>query len=249
MKRWMNLGVSGQCGWPTSRINVSFGDSQFVLLPRTNESKASIHMEVNHYGSDEELTTVNRFLSLVSWTYKESLNNEYGWSGNPAPIPVPKGCVVWPINDCFLTEWFPLSNSKHRLAVALYREAISLNSIPYEFLGYFKIINILYKHGSAQIEWIREVLPKLESPAKDRINKLTKLVPDVAKYLYESGRCAVAHAFSDPLVDPDDITHLHRLSSDIDVARSLAEYIIKYELNVPAIRATNAIKQNAIDTQ
>jgi hypothetical protein len=233
MKHWMNLGVSGQCGWPTTRTEIIFGEQHFVLLPCTKESVPSIHMEIKSHGSNEELTVVNRFLSVVSWAYKDSLQNEYGWSGNTAPMPVPKPDLAIPINEWFLTKWSPLSDTKQRLAVALYREATSLNSVPYQFLGYFKIINILYKLGPEQIAWIRGTLPKLKSPAKERIKKLSQSVHDVATYLYESGRCAIAHAFSDPLVDPDDITHLHRLSADMDVARALAEYIIKYELGVP----------------
>ena len=51
--------------------------------------------------------------------------------------------------------------------------------------------------------------------------------------LYESGRCAVAHAFADPLVDPDDLADLRRLSADLDVVRALAEYLIEHELHVP----------------
>ena len=43
----------------------------------------------------------------------------------------------------------------------------------------------------------------------------------------------MAHAFADPLIDPDDLTHLRRLSADIGVIRALAEYFIKYELKVP----------------
>jgi hypothetical protein len=62
---------------------------------------------------------------------------------------------------------------------------------------------------------------------------LSKSESDIAAYLFESGRCAVAHASSDPLIDPDDLTHLRRLSADLDVVRALAEYFIKYELNVP----------------
>lgn len=234
MKHWMNLGVSGQCGWPDSPVEVTFGSSHFVLMPRTRENSASIHMVTKSHDDLSEMTTVNRFLSVVSWAYKESLQNEYGWSGNPVPCAVPAPNLARSINSCFLVRWNPLPDPRQRLAVALYREAMSVNSVPYQFLGFFKIINILYKSGSAQKTWIKATLPKLTaSSVLDRLAALSKSEPDVAQYLYESGRCAVAHAFADPLIDPDDLAHLRRLSTDLEVVRALAEYLIEYELDVP----------------
>ena len=81
----------------------------------------------------------------------------------------------------------------------------------------------------------RHPFPKLSgAKASARIEALSSSQPDVAQYLYESGRCAVAHAFADPLVDPDDLVHLRRLSEDLGVAQTLAEYLIANELHVPA---------------
>ena len=235
MVRWMNLGVSGQCGWPHERVDVRFGESELVLLPQTKENSASVHIRVQSNDQLQELTIVNRFLSIVSWGYKDSLQNHYGWSGNPVPVPVPARNLARSINRSFLIQWNPLREPKQRLAVALYREAMSVNSLPYQFLGFFKIINILHRLGPAQVGWIRATLPKLSgSKASARIEALSSSQPDVAQYLYESGRCAVAHAFADPLVDPDDLVHLHRLSEDLGVAQALAEYLISNELYVPA---------------
>jgi hypothetical protein len=230
----MNLGVSGECGWPDSQIEVSFGTTRFILMPQTNTNSASIHLETHSNDNLDEMTAVNRFLSIVSWADKQSLHNNYGWSGNPEPLAVPKMNLARSINRYFLIRWNPLDDPKQQLAVALYREAMSVNSIPYKVLGFFKIINILYKAGPEQIAWIRETLPKLtERYLRDRILALSNAESDVAEYLYVSCRCAVAHASSDPLIDPDDLTDLHRLSADLDIVQALAEYLIKYELKVP----------------
>lgn len=82
------------------------------------------------------------------------------------------------------------------------------------------------------VEGIRTSLQKVDDKdALKRIEELTAVgVSDVPQYLYESGRCAVAHAFSDPVVDPDDVTDLRRLS--IDMIRSIAEHLIEHELKV-----------------
>ena len=180
------------------------------------------------------MTTVNRFLSIVSWADKQSLQNNYGVSGSTVPCAVRKMGLARSINRYFLTRWNPLLDPKQQLAVALYREAMSVNSIPYKFLGFFKIFNILHKDGPAQKAWIKATLPNLtESYLQDRLLALSNAKSDVAAYLYGSCRCAVAHAFSEPLIDPDDLTHLRRLSEDLEVVQALAEYFIKYELNVP----------------
>jgi hypothetical protein len=52
------------------------------------------------------------------------------------------------------------------------------------------------------------------------------------RYLYESGRCAVAHAHNDPVVDPDDYDHLRRVRADLPLVRALAEHAIEHALGV-----------------
>jgi len=120
-----------------------------------------------------------------------------------------------------------------RLAIALYREAGGLNSAPYQFLGYFKIINIARRRGSDQIAWINSALPHVvDQPALARLEQLRGQHPDVGAYLYESGRCAVAHAAEESVVDPDDPADLLRLSLDLPLIRILAEAFMENELQL-----------------
>ena len=108
-----------------------------------------------------------------------------------------------------------------------------MNSLPYEFLGYFKILNILNRSGQGQKEWIRQTLPKLTGKkARERIAAISTSGDEVAEHLYDSGRCAIAHAYNDPLVDPDDVSQLRGLSEDLGLIRELAEYAIEHELGV-----------------
>ena len=53
-----------------------------------------------------------------------------------------------------------------------------------------------------------------------------------ADYLWKSGRCAVAHAFADPIVDPDDVTDLHRLSEDLWLMQNLTAYLIEKNFGI-----------------
>jgi hypothetical protein len=120
-----------------------------------------------------------------------------------------------------------------RIALALYREAGSVRGTPYEFLGYFKVINTRYSSGSDQVAWINRTIPLLyDKDANRRVSELSASESDVGRYLYASGRCAVAHAFNDPVVDPDDPEDTFRLSADMPVAKALAEYLIEHEYAV-----------------
>jgi hypothetical protein len=83
------------------------------------------------------------------------------------------------------------------------------------------------------VEGIRAALPTLKDDlAVSRLRVLGKSKPDVARYLYESGRCAIAHAYADPIVDPDDVAELHRLSEDVHIVKEIAEQLMERDLGI-----------------
>jgi hypothetical protein len=123
---------------------------------------------------------------------------------------------------------------KAKLALALYREWLSVNFMPYQFLGFFKVINVIRNSWRDQIEWIKENLQHVtEERAIARIAAIQATTPDVATYLYASGRCAVAHAFDQSnVVNPDEPADLIRLSEDLSVIRELARVVIEHEFGI-----------------
>nr|WP_155253489.1 methylamine utilization protein MauJ [Bradyrhizobium japonicum] len=61
---------------------------------------------------------------------------------------------------------------------------------------------------------------------------------DVANHLFESGRCAVAHAsLEGEIVDPDIAADRRRLSADLVIIEELARLYIRDELGVPDSRS------------
>ncbi len=116
-------------------------------MPQTSTNSASIHLETHSNNMLDEMTAVNRFLSMVSWADKQSLPGATAAICEICACAVRKMSPGRSINRDFLTRWKPLDDPKQRLAVALYREAMSVDSIPYKVLGFFKIINILAKDG------------------------------------------------------------------------------------------------------
>lgn len=179
------------------------------------------------------ITLINQFMSALSWTQGQGIREHIvSGGGHPVRVGKPPGNNVTTAH--FTADYLPdPSDPKAKLALAMHREALTVNSIPYKFLGFFKVINIGFNKGSAQIEWVRGVLPHLKSyDAQKRIAELSKTKADVAEYLYASGRCAVAHAFGDPVVNPDDPDDETRLRKDLPVARALAEWFIEHHLGV-----------------
>lgn len=242
MDRWLNVGVKGRAAWPTEETTVEFGGHRLVLKPATRETDQSVHINLRGISDVDALTLINRFLSTLSWCDDQSMENRYGWSGTPVPVVVPKEsrAVGSSIAFPFYRNLEP--DEKARLALALFREGRTVNSKPFAFLSYFKILNIFWNdkfvtvNGQRKnpiIEGIKAALPELRDElALARIQSLAGTEPDVPRYLYESGRCAIAHAYADPIVDPDDVPDLRRLSEDLHIIKAIAEHLIESKLRV-----------------
>lgn len=129
------------------------------------------------------------------------------------------------------------SDQKAELALALYREASAVNVIPCQFLGYYKIINILRDSGKDQKAWIANAVPRLaDADAVRRRDQILQAHGEVAEYLYTSGRCAVAHVFQDPVINPDNPEDAQRLATDLPLIKALAEHAVEHEFGVKSFR-------------
>jgi hypothetical protein len=241
MERWLNVGVKGTAIWPTRERTVEFGGHKLLLKPATRDTEQSIHINLNSPDIPSDvyaMSLINRFLSVLSWCDDQPMENLSGWSGNPIPVAVPKQVRTVGSSIAFPFYRALEPDRKVRLALALFREGRTVNSVPFEFLSYFKILNIFWKdkwiqRRNAMIEGIRSTLPALSDElALRRLKALGSRESDIPKYLYESGRCAVAHAYADPIVDPDDVSELNRLSQDLRIVKAIAEHLIVSKLKV-----------------
>jgi hypothetical protein len=176
------------------------------------------------------------FLSALAWAERRAVVPTFGnWCTAPLAIgKEPRGCVFDGTFDYLPDPPDP----KAKLAIALYREGLSVNLVPYKVLGFFKVINIFCDRGSDQTRWIRDNLQHVtDRKAISRIAALKTTEPDVAKYLYSSGRCAVAHAFDqNNTVNPDDPADLIRLHEDLPVIQELARVAIEREFGIKSKR-------------
>ena len=231
----MIVTVETELEWSAEETSVAFMDHTLILRPPDGDSAADLRIQYEHPQSQQEVfETICRFLTTLSWWHRRPARGRLRIECH-APMRGGKGGYGPPLRRNYQLPQGVQSPSdpKARIAVALYREAISVNNVPYEFLGYFKIINVCYRTPRNQINWINRTLPLLtDKKAKQRISELRRLESDIGKYLYESGRCAVAHGSAKRVIDPDNPADIFRLSADMPIARVFAEYLIEKELGV-----------------
>ena len=235
MKMWMIVTVETELEWPAEETSVSFMGHKLILRPPDGNAVADVRLQYEHPQSERQaFETICRFLTTLSWWYHRPARARLRIA-RTAPTRGGKGGYGPPVRKDYKlpTAIQSPNDPKARIALALYREAMSVQNTSYEFLAYFKIINVCYSKGKDQIAWINSTLPLLtDTRARKRVSELASPPKDIGNYLYDWGRCAVAHAFSDPVVDPDNPDDVFRLSADVPVVRALAEYLIENELGV-----------------
>jgi len=239
---WCDVAVTPYFSWPSAPIGLPFEGWLIVLSPPSERLACRVSLFAPHKTTfDEGGTILARFLSRLAWSkgggILELFHSGSNMPGRPGLLGhgtyerTPFGTVEPP--HCL---YLPTGLSKDaELALALYREGLTVNSIPFAFLSLFKILNIRFASGSAQELWLNANLHQLwYDPAVDRLNELRKFHSDIGHYLYVQGRCAVAHANATPLVNPDDYSERRRLEFDLPLLKDLAELFIEQELSVPS---------------
>jgi len=243
---WFDMAISPKFSWPNTQVEIPFEGYKLVLQPRRHveENPAELASTVSVLdmgGISFEVggTVASRFLSRIAWSMRGGVEELFvagsnnpkrpGWLGQGT-----YGRSGWAQVDPWAYLYLPsVVNVDADLALGLFREGMSVNSAPFAFLSYFKILNIKHAGGSAQKNWINQNIQHLwYSPAVDRLNDLKKTVSDIGKYLYEEGRCAVAHANGSPIVNPDDYADKRRMENDLPLMKELAALFIERELGV-----------------
>lgn len=228
--------------WPAKETTLQFGGQKIMLRPATKDKDQTICVELNGITDLEGWTLANRMLSILSWCDRNPIETAAYGTTTAVPQHYSRRPRFIGSSHDFPFRRNPEANQKARLALALYREGKTLNSTPYRFLSFFKILNIFWvdkyqgsgkKRTNPLIEGIRNALPKLKYEGSlKRVKVLKTKGHDVAEYLYKSGRCAVAHANIAPIADPDDMTDVRRLGEDMDIVEEIAENLIEVDLGV-----------------
>ena len=208
-----------------AEIYFRFQDKTFRWINGTAESKALLSVGVkdlsNHKTEDECL---NRLLSVLVWEHRHPIVKQDGIGGRKRPLPLtwgPRSSFGLRIDPGYLFGKTGKYSEERWLTLALYKEGVNSRSVFYRFLNFWKIIEVALKDKNDRWAWINAKAPKI-SVHQDRIKHITSANPNIAEYLDYSGRCAIAHVFRRPFVDPDDYDDYSRISQDVRIVEELA---------------------------
>ena len=228
---WTVANLQQSIGWTQKPITIDYDGRTFLLLPEDEQDLPAIATLGEH-------TTCRRailqFVSALAWSRGGSVAIE-SWSGGSQIFrnrkqPMFRQLTAQP----FYVDYLPYpSEPEHRLALALFHEGQTLIHVhtAYSFLSFYKIVNLVSgTHGQAQMEWINAHVPKMSHyRAKERLAELQKNGEDIGRYVYQSCRCAIAHAGDprNPVIDPHNIDDEQRLNSDLPLIITLSEIALE----------------------
>jgi len=245
---WLVMAFDSEEQDPRDYLKTEYGGLTLHIKPGRGEavSLISTFLEDNTKYADAQLI-INRFLSAVAWKEGRAFVTLSGIAGGAPPTDrdkprfnysegrVLRGAIISRFDFEHLQN---PPDEKQKLALALYREGLnSRNTQFYRFLSFFKILNIKFARGKAQVGWINANLGKIwDFIAQQRLAELQKTEPNIGEYLWKEGRNAIAHANTDPILDPDIPTDRTAATRDADLMQGLAEVFIQEELGVPSQR-------------
>lgn len=238
---WLTVGVASSIPWPQDDVWVLYDDNEYVLRGKKagEETQAPcISTPCLRGDIDAAKTRCYLFASVLGW-FKGGYVDVTGavWGSRP---------TRYGSRDTFTTmldgtkffncNYMPvIADGQTRKALAFMREGRRLKHVhePYSFLSFFKVVESQFT-SKDRVAWINANIDLLDSSAAKRVEDLKQQKVDVGKHLFDSGRCAVAHASLDgAIVDPDIPADRRRISEDLDVIAGLAERYIRFEANVP----------------
>lgn len=245
---WLTTGVVSSIPWPSSDVCVEYAGDEYFLRGSERDGKASppcITIACNgELEVDTALGKIYRFTSILSWFEGGYVDvSGYTWGSHPSlygsrTVYSSMGIAGAKSFNC---NHMPVVEVESvRKALAFWREGQRLNEVhdSYAFLSFFKVIESQFSDGRMRAKWINSHIDHLTDHAAKRVSELRNLGVDVSDHLYESGRCAVAHASLDrEIVDPDVPSDRKRLSADLGIMEQLARIYIRDELNVPDSRS------------
>lgn len=245
---WLTAGVASSVPWPSFDVCVQYAGDEYFLRGSERAGEPSppcITVVCDGRGPDEAIAKVYRFTSILSWFlggYVDVSGYIHGSHpslyGNPRTVYSSMGIAGVKSFNC---NHMPIVEDENvRKALAFWREGKRLDHIhdSYAFLSFHKVIESQFSDGKKKAEWIKANIEKLTDRAAKRVAELRGAGLDVSRHLFDSGRCAVAHAsLQGEIVDPDIPADRRRLSADLVVMEELARIYIRDELKVPDSRS------------
>ncbi len=238
---WIAANIEQDIGWPEKKSVVEYRGEKILLLPSTKlfYSCAAVITSINNMEQSKKL--LNNFFSALVWHYPGKLRVVEWTRGGIInnQIRLPRSKIRGTTSLCFRpSELCNVKNSSDQLALAFYREGLSINHIGYSVLSLYKIINMKYPDGNKQKNWIRSnilLLNKIEH-IKYNLKEISENQDDLAEYIYHGCRCAVAHAsMEETTFDPENDIDEIRFYKIRPIVIELVKVIIEREFGIKTL--------------
>ncbi|NHN38970.1 hypothetical protein G8764_16800 [Pseudomaricurvus alcaniphilus] len=240
---WLNAGVASSIPWPSHDVCIEYAGHEYFLRG-TNRGEQQgppcISIPCDKSDIDAAISKIYRFTSILGW-FSGGYVDVAGYAWGSHPILYGRRTVYSSMGTSgpksFHCNHMPIIETENvRKALAFWREGKMLDEVhdSYAFLSFYKVIESQFSNGKKKAKWIESNIDKLTGRAAARVNELKAVGVNVSRHLFESGRCAVAHAtFEGEIVDPDIPKDRKRLTADLVIMEELARIYIRDELNIP----------------
>jgi Methylamine utilization protein MauJ len=233
---WIVANIQTGSIWPVNAQKVQYRGETLWIVPVMKKFYPAVAMKVPQGKSRIECEQlVMRFISTLSWVESRGFIVE-GLGGGSLPAPMARDKEQgFAICEEFDLSYFPEpDNEKALLALALMREGRGLNHPTYAFLSFFRILEVAFPNSTARTKWMNDSVGSIQGHlVAEALRELyTKGIADIGAHLYESGRCAIAHAAKSPVIDPDDPSDTRRLQSELPIMTALAQKAIEEALGI-----------------
>lgn len=228
---WTVASLQQSIGWTQKPITIDYAGRTFLLLPED-----VLYLPAIATTGEQAMCrqAILEFASALAWSSGGSVAIE-NWTGGSQIFRTSKRPVVGQVSAPFFhIDYLPHpADPTQRLALALFHEGSTLVHVhvAYSFLSFYKIVNLVSgPQGAAQTGWINARVPAINHRrSKERLATLQATGEDIGKYLYQSCRCAIAHAGDprNPVIDPHNLDDERRLRSDLPLVITLAEIALE----------------------
>lgn len=232
--KWTTVYIETSLPWPTKWQKINYLGEDYWVIPVTNDAYPGLATKTPNLGDISSQERLLRLLSVLSWVEgKGIIPVSFGGGGRLYAFLRPKGGIRTICDKLDLSYLPEVIDRKQRLAIALMREARGLQHVAFSFLSFYRVLEVAV--GKAQVKaWVNDAVLRLAPgravEARDEL--LATGVADIADHIYVSGRCAIAHAGGDPIVDPDDPTDATRLYREKPLIEGLAELAVEEKLGL-----------------
>jgi hypothetical protein len=233
---WLCINIETDTAWPAEPQPFSMEGHSLWLMPHSTENYPGIAINrPSNLDRDSAWALLHRALSLIAWTQDAGAMVVH-MSGGNLPRMMGKGetsSIV--IRRSFdLTDLPQVQDQNGRLALALMREGRGLNHPAYGFLSFYKTLEAAIPEGRTRGRWVSDNIDTISGGrAKEALKSLRESVQgDIGEHLLESGRHAIAHAKSNPIINPDDPRDAERLRKELPIIEALAVLAIEQRLGV-----------------